>query len=122
VAIRTLTFAEAVKLLDGETPPDWLSRLAGVGAAVVTVTTLGAVDLFALRDEVTKWGKTVISGLRERNQRLGRFDRTQRLTAAHSIIVVTAFFDALDEFLADTPDVDLTAAELTASEQIAIAG
>jgi hypothetical protein len=121
VAPRKLTFTDAVKLLDGETPPGWLSKLTGVGAALATVATLGAVDLFALRQEITSWGRTAVSELRNRAQGLGRFDRTQRLIAAHSIIVVAAFFDALDEFLADTPGLDLEAAELTASEQIAIA-
>jgi predicted kinase len=115
-----MAFSDAVKLLDGAAPPGWLSRLTGVGAAVVTVATVGAVDLFALRDEVAKWGGKAISGLRERTQGLGRFDRTQRLVAAHSIIVVTAFYDALDEFLTDTPEFDLAGAELTANEQVAL--
>jgi len=30
---------------------------------------------------------------------LGRHDRTQRLLAAHAVLVVTAFCDALDEFV-----------------------
>lgn len=122
MAPRKIAFSDAVKVIDGSAnPPGWFSRLTGVGAAVVTVATLGAVDLFALRDEITKWGGKAVTELRERTQGLGRFDRTQRLVAAHSIIVVTAFYGALEELLADLPEVNLDRVELTAAEQVAIA-
>ena len=117
---RTLTFADAVRLLGGADEPSvrWLERLTGVAAAGATVATLGGLDLFALRDEVVRWGHAVVGGLRERLAGLHRFDRTQRLVAAHSVIVVVAFYEALDAVLADHPHV---AAQLTAAEQVSLA-
>jgi hypothetical protein len=76
---RKLAFADAIRLLGGE--PDELgrlNRLAGVAAAGITVTTVGAVDLFALRDELVKWGNASVGRIRERTRGLGRSDRTQR--------------------------------------------
>ena len=120
VRSRTLTFADAVRLLGGADEPSvrWLERLTGVAAAGATVATLGGLDLFALRDEVVRWGHAVVGGLRERLAGLHRFDRTQRLVAAHSVIVVVAFYEALDAVLADHPHV---AAQLTAAEQVSLA-
>lgn len=120
---RTLTFSDAVRLLDGSDNAaiGWLGRLTGVGAAAVTITTGGTVDFFALRDEVVKWGNSMVGQLRERTTGVRRFDRTQRLIAAHSVIVVTAFYEALDDELAEHPEFDLAAARLSAAEQAAIA-
>jgi len=65
------------------------------------VTTVGAIDFFALRDELVSWGRSLVGGLGERLAGLGRFDRTQRLVAAHSVVVVTAFYEALGGVLAE---------------------
>ena len=122
MATRKLTFADAVRLLGGEANAvGWLNRLGGVVAATVTVTTVGAVDLFAFRDEIVSWSNTAVDRIRERTRGLGRFDRTQRLVAAHSIIVVTSFYEALDEITTGIPELDLARVELTASEQVALA-
>lgn len=122
MASRKLTFADAVRLLGGDVNPvSWVNRLGGVAAAAATVATVGAVDLFALRDEIVKWGNAAVGQIRERMHGLGRFDRTQRLVAAHSVIVVTSFYEALDEVITEIPELDLGRAELTANEQVALA-
>lgn len=120
---RPLGYADAARLLGGTDNAviKVLGTASGAAAAAVTVGTLGANDFFALRGELITWGNTVATGLRERVTGVRRFDRTQRLVAAHAIIVVTAFYEALDAVLADHPDVDLATAELTAGEQVAIA-
>jgi len=120
---RPLGYADAARLLGGADNAviKALGAASGTAAAAVTVGTLGANDFFALRGALITWGNAAVAGLRERVTGVRRFDRTQRLVAAHAIIVVTAFYEALDAVLADHPDVDLAAAALTAGEQVAIA-
>jgi predicted kinase len=98
-----------------------LAAASGAAAAAITVGSLGGNDIFALRGELVAWGNAAVNGLRERVTGIRRFDRTQRLVAAHAIIVVTAFYEALDAVLADHPDIDLPAVALTPGEQVAIA-
>ncbi|MFI5954579.1 NACHT domain-containing protein [Cryptosporangium sp. NPDC051539] len=119
---RSLTYADAVRLIgDPESPAiTTLGRLGGAGAGVVTAVSVGTIDFFALRDELVRWGHTAVAGLREKLGGLSRFDRTERLVAAHGVLVVTSFFEALDEGLSNL-GVDLEAAELTAAEQVALA-
>jgi type II secretory pathway predicted ATPase ExeA len=114
-----MTFADALQLLGegGDPAVERLGRLAGIGAGVVTVATAGTVDFFALRDEAVRWGSTVVGTLRGRLRGLQRFDRTQRLAAAHSVIVLTSFYAALGE----DAWFDLPAARIVAEEQVAIA-
>ncbi|MFI6066993.1 NACHT domain-containing protein [Micromonospora sp. NPDC051227] len=122
MAAKKLAFVDAVRLLGGETDEvGWLSRLAGVTAGAVTVATVGGVDLFALRDELKTWGNAVVGRIQERAHGLSRFDRTQRLVAAHSVIVVTSFFEALDQVLSELPELDPARAKLTGDEQVALA-
>jgi predicted kinase len=120
---RPLSYADAARLLGGADSPvvRALGAASGVAAAAVTVGSLGGNDFFALRGELIAWGNAAVTGLRERITGVRRFDRTQRLVAAHAIIVVTAFYEALDAVLAGHPDVDLAAARLTAGEQVAVA-
>jgi hypothetical protein len=110
---RRLSYADAVRLLAGRDSEvvEWLGRAAGVPAAAATIASLGTVDFFALRGELVEWGHAAVSGLRERLTGVRRFDRTQRLVAAHTVLVVTAFFEALDE---------VHAVDLMASEQITL--
>jgi hypothetical protein len=98
-----------------------VGRLAGVAAANVTVASAGTVDFFALRDELVVWGNAAVNGLRDRATGVGRFDRTQRLVAAHSVLVVTAFYEALGEVLDGEPDLNLKAVKLSRAEQVALA-
>ncbi|MFG1924290.1 NACHT domain-containing protein [Cryptosporangium sp. NPDC048952] len=116
---RTLTYADAVRLIGEPESPvvNALGTLAGTGAGVVTAASVGTIDFFALRDQLVGWGHSAVSGLREKLDGLSRFDRTERLVAAHSVLVITSFFEALDTTLG----VDLDAADLTAAEQTGLA-
>ncbi|WIX92592.1 NACHT domain-containing protein [Amycolatopsis sp. DG1A-15b] len=86
----------------------------------MTVATAGSVDLFALRDEIVGWSRSIVGRLKEKTSGLSRFDRTQRLTAAHSVIVVLSFYDALEELMQEMPTFNLDQAEITAEEQVAL--
>lgn len=120
---RPLSYADAARLLGvaDSAVIKVLAAASGAAATAVTVGSLGGSDIFALRGELIAWGNAAVNGLRERVMGVRRFDRTQRLVAAHAIIVVTAFYEALDTVLADHPDIDLDAIALTSGEQVAIA-
>src|SRR4051794_15771949 len=98
---RSLSFADALQLLGEADDPvvQRIGKLAGLGAAAATIASAGTIDFFALRDEAVRWGNSAVGAVRERSRGLGRFDRTQRLIAAHSVIVLVAYFEAVGEAL-----------------------
>ena len=115
-----MAYTDAVKLLGGDSGAvAWLGRLAGVAAGTITAASVGTVDFFALRDEAVRWGHGAVRAWQENVRGLGRYNRTERLTAAHTVLVVTSFFEAFDDWLA-SQGLDLTSAELTAAEQVAL--
>jgi hypothetical protein len=99
---RGLRYSDAVTLLGGSGP---LLRAADKAAgAVLTLATAGgsdlALSLFDARTEAVKLGEAALGRLSDSVRGLRRYDRTKRLHAAHGVLVVTAFFAALDECLA----------------------
>ncbi|WP_367135322.1 NACHT domain-containing NTPase [Saccharothrix sp. HUAS TT1] len=90
---RSFSYGDAVKLLDGDTA--LVKLLDHASAAAVLVT--GGIDLLDARAEVVRLGKRVLSSVRSRVTGLHRTDRTRLLEAAHGVVVMTAFFEALDE-------------------------
>jgi hypothetical protein len=116
----TLSYADAVKLLDG---PDGetagaIDRLLGGLLLVASAVGGGfALSLFEPGRELVSLSRGLVAGLGERLRGLGRFDRSERLAAAHAVLVVTAFF----EVLAETPlPFDVRELELTRAEQVAV--
>ncbi|KAA2254285.1 hypothetical protein F0L68_30630 [Solihabitans fulvus] len=112
---RTLTYLDAVRLLgrDDSAFLDLVDRLSGM-ALLAT----GNLHLLGARTELVRLGRTVLGSLKERVSGLKRHDRTQRLEAAHAIVVVTAFFEALAE--AELP-FDVADLELTVPDKLAMA-
>ncbi|NUT51566.1 MAG: hypothetical protein HOV94_30360, partial [Saccharothrix sp.] len=109
---RSFSYGDAVKLLGGDT--GLVTLLDHVSAATVLAT--GGIDLLDARTEVVRLGKQVLSSVRERVAGLHRLDRTRLLEAAHGILVITSFFEALD-------DVGLPfELKIGAGEQLALAG
>ena len=89
---RGLSFADAVRLLDGDSEMvDRLGGTAGVAAGAVTVASLGTVDFFALRDQVVRWGHAAVRKWRDSVRGQSRFDRTDRIVAAYTVIVLVSF-------------------------------
>lgn len=85
-----MTFADAVRLL-GEADVSFLSTLDDRSGA-----NTGAVDLRSVRDQVVEWGRGAVRRLGERPDQ-GRYERTQSVVATHGVVVVAAFFEALDD-------------------------
>ncbi|MEV8437228.1 AAA family ATPase [Actinosynnema sp. NPDC051121] len=90
---RSFSYGDAVKLLGGDT--GLVKLLDQVSAAAVLAT--GGIDLLDARTEVVRLGKQVLTSVRSRVDGLHRVDRTRLLEAAHGILVVTSFFEALNE-------------------------
>ncbi|NUR91659.1 MAG: hypothetical protein HOY71_46935, partial [Nonomuraea sp.] len=90
---QPFTYRDAVALLGGESP---LVALLDKGSAAAMLG-LSAIDLFDARAEAVRLGDGLVRGLRDRVKGLHRYDRTQRLAAAHAVIVLTAFFEVLGE-------------------------
>jgi hypothetical protein len=120
---RRLTYGDAVKLLGGQSK--WASLLGKAACAgLASVPVVGpALTFLDLRDDVEQAGQSAIAALRGRLTGLSRFKRSELLEAAHAVLVISAFFTALDDL-----DEELRTAlnsaslELTRLEQAAIAG
>lgn len=122
---ETLTYADALKILGHRK-----SRLVGVLDVVGTIgltvwaATAGAsgtdagvpLNLFELKNDVVRHSHDLMARGSEWRSGLSRFDRTQRLAAAHAVLVVTTYFEALGEH--DLP-VPLEQLALSREEQVA---
>jgi len=116
-----VSYADAARLLggSGSRAVAALDRLTGGLLLAATAAGSGfALSLFAARDEVVRLSGELVSGLEERLRGLDRFGRTERLVAAHAVVVLVAYFDALAG--AELP-FDARELELTSSEQVALA-
>ncbi|MDS1268877.1 hypothetical protein RIF23_01060 [Lipingzhangella sp. LS1_29] len=110
---RPLTFTDALRILgkhDSATL-DFVEKLTAGGLEALGVASLGG-----LRELVLTQGRKQLTAIHEKITGISRHDRTQRIAAAHRIIVTTALFEALDEVLT-APDIPLAAADLELSSQ-----
>lgn len=94
-----LSYADVVRLLGGEqstlvTALDKFTGGALLGASVAAPALLG---LFDAKAEFIRLSHELVREFTERRSGLSRYSRTQRLEAAHRVLVVVAFFEALDE-------------------------
>ncbi len=90
---QILTYRDAVVLLGG---PSTLTSVLDK-ASSLALFGMGAIDLFDARAEAVRLGDAFLRGLRDKVKGLSRYDTTQRLAAAHSVIVITAYLEALAE-------------------------
>nr|WP_239162637.1 ATP-binding protein [Actinoplanes rishiriensis] len=75
-----------------------MDNLLGAGLAVATAGgSTVALGLFDLKAEVIRLSQQLTGQLHDRVRGLARHDRSSRLQAAHAVLVVSAFFEALDE-------------------------
>ncbi|WP_213452167.1 NACHT domain-containing protein [Rhizomonospora bruguierae] len=96
-----LSYADAVRILGGSGP---LAKAAEnlLGGALTVATAGGselAISLFDAKAEVVRLGGLVTARIGDSVRGLGRHDRSERLQAAHVVLVVTAFFTELDDCL-----------------------
>ncbi|MEV4351165.1 hypothetical protein AB0J83_42450 [Actinoplanes sp. NPDC049596] len=84
-----LSYADAVKILGR----------AGAFSAATADGGEPAVGLFGAKAEVVRLGGLVAVHIGEAVRGLGRHERSERLQAAHVVLVVAAFFEELDDCL-----------------------
>src|SRR5699024_6226148 len=91
---RRYSYADALKILgEGDSEIlDLSEKLAdgGLGA-------LGVPDMFGLREKLVGKGRKALEGLGEKVRGRSRMSRTEKILAAHQILVVVAFFEAVEE-------------------------
>lgn len=107
------TYADAVKLLGGNENKIVRTLDNILGTALLGGSVLSVLDLlswFDAKGEFIRLSKELVAKVAEKRTGGTRFDQTQRLHAAHSVIVVVAFFEALDELNVPftTKSLDLT--------------
>jgi hypothetical protein len=123
----SLTYYAALELL-GKTRSrlvELLDAAATAGLTVWAATALSSggdagtlLSLFELKSEIVRYGHGVVRRVSEWRSGLSRFDRSDRLAAAHAVLVISSYFEALER--ADLP-VPVARLELSGSEQAALA-
>ena len=122
-----LTYRDALKILGASE-----SRLAGLLDAAATgglgawaaASMLAGADatialgLLQLKDEVMGFGQQVMRRISEWRSGLSRFSRSERLFAAHAVLVVSSYFEALEAAQLPVPEVRFA---FTAAEQVSLA-
>jgi hypothetical protein len=119
---RRLSYDDAVRLLDSESK--WTGLLGNiVGAGLASVPAAGpALSLLDLKDNVAQAGQSAIVALRRKLTGLGRFQRSELLEAAHVVLVISAFFTALDDLDAALQTaLNSASLELTQDDEVALA-
>lgn len=106
--VESLTYAEALKILghrEGRLVR-LLDAVATLGLAGWSVTSWMTgtdptllLNLFDFKNETVRLAGEALRHLAEGRGGLSRYDRSQRLVAAHAVLVVSSYFEALD-----TPD------------------
>ncbi|GAB3901621.1 NACHT domain-containing protein [Kibdelosporangium lantanae] len=113
--MRTFSYREAAILLGGR-QSKIVTALDKVTSGIMLATTFpisAVLSWFDAKADFARLSHELLSSASEAKRGLRRFDRTQRIEAAHTVIVMTAFFEAFAKL--DLPfslsDIDLTAAE-----------
>ncbi|ALG09101.1 NACHT domain-containing protein [Kibdelosporangium phytohabitans] len=97
--MATFTYADAVKLLGGN-DSKIVKALDGIlGTALLGGSVLSVSDLLSWFDAKAEFIRLSgeLAGAVSQRRGSSRIDRTRRLHAAHSVIVIVAFFEAFDE-------------------------
>ncbi len=118
---RGVSYADAVRLLGGRENRTVaaLDRLAGGLLLVASAAGAGfALSLFDPKSELARLSGDLVSGLAQRLRGVSRLGRSERLAAAHAVIVLTAYFESLRE--ASLP-FDVKELKLSGAEQVAVA-
>ncbi|RCV56374.1 NACHT domain-containing protein [Marinitenerispora sediminis] len=117
---KPLSYADALRILgkDGGRFTGWAEALAGAAGDLSGLPGIGA-----LGEQVVSQGTDAVRGIRERISGVSRLDRTQRIQAAHAVIVIVSFFEALEEELEKAnPGFRFRDLGFTREEQVALAG
>jgi hypothetical protein len=117
----TLSYRDAVVVLGGDPPAVEMADKALSGALSLVTGGVSNVVLgfFDAQPRLIGLGRELVLGLRDRLRGTRRADRTRRLEAAHAVIVVTAYFEALAD--AELP-VAASELRLSRQDQLKLAG
>ncbi len=123
-----LTYHAALQLLGRTTRSRLVTLLDAVATTGLTAWAAGAlaagqrVDLplsiFELKTEIVLYAHEVVRRISDWRTGLSRFDRSERLAAAHAVLVISSYFEAAAQ--ADLP-VSMERLALTSAEQAALA-
>ncbi len=97
---RKFSYADAVKLLGAKEARVLVALDKIVGGALLGGVAFGVKELlgwFDAKVDVVRLGHTLLVKAAERRSGLSRHSRTERLQAAHAVIVVVAFFETVYE-------------------------
>ncbi|GIE01936.1 NACHT domain-containing protein [Paractinoplanes durhamensis] len=112
---REVSYEDAVKLLGGDTAKivKLVDTLTGVGLLALMGPFRDILGWFDAKAELSKVTERLVTGLAEKRSKLSRYERTERLQAAHAALAVTAFFEVMAEaeWPFRWPDLELTADE-----------
>ncbi len=117
---KRLTYADALKIL-GQNDSEVMGlaeRLADGGLGLV-----GVPDLFGLRGALVSGGRQAIEGIRNKVSGESRLSRTEKIEAAHRVLVVVSFFEAVEECWEEAgAPFSLKDLKITSEEQLSLFG
>ncbi|BCJ46360.1 hypothetical protein GCM10010168_59990 [Actinoplanes ianthinogenes] len=118
---RSPSYSEAVRLLGGQDSKvvAALDKLTGGLLLAATPAVPALLGLFDAKAELVRLSHELVRAFSERRGGLSRHSRTRRLEAAHTVLVVAAFFEALAGADLPIPFRDLG---LSSGEQLRLAG
>nr|WP_062340804.1 hypothetical protein [Herbidospora sakaeratensis] len=111
---KRVTYADAVALLGGDSKV--IKALDNALGAALFLGGPAAVSLFDAKTEAIRLANQLLGNLREKLGRAPRATRTERLVAAHEVIITTAFFEALDDVVTPRFSLDLLRLDGPATE------
>jgi len=114
---RSLSYTDAVKMLGGGDSAviKFFDRISAVGLLAVP-----GINLVGACREIARLGEELLTRLGESLHGLDRMTRTERLRAAHAVIVLTAYFDTLEQAFAELPPG--YAVRIATAEKVSLAG
>src|SRR5689334_10146412 len=95
---KGLSYKDAARILggDGSAVLASLDKLAG---GMLLIATAGgseiALSLFDAKSEFINLSETLWGSLADRVRGLGRFDKAERISAAHAVIVISSYFETI---------------------------
>jgi hypothetical protein len=117
---KRLTYSDALKILgknDSEVL-DLAEKVADGGLGLV-----GVPAVFGVRGALVSKGRKALEGLGGKLRGESRLSRTEKIEAAYKVLVITIFFEAVEESLKElNAPFTLADLEITAEEQYAVLG
>ncbi|MEJ2858287.1 MULTISPECIES: NACHT domain-containing protein [unclassified Saccharothrix] len=111
---RKLSYSDAVKLLGAKEHPIVAALDRIVGGALLGGVALGVNELlgwFDAKVDFIRLSHELLVKAAEKRSGLSRYSRTERLHAAHAVMVVVAFFEAAKEIPFDLKHLEITRAD-----------